>query len=219
MNQQPLYDRYKEIRGFAWEFLAAHEINSLPVDWRSICSRMNVEAVGYSQGVELFSVYDFGEVALANDAFSVYDEKWRIFYDDWHTTDYLPYFILHELGHILLRHPFKEKVIEAESEDGEIVEKTIFHSDFNRLEHTNLAYEQEARDLAVRVLSPACVLHALKVYDTEGISKLCGLPVIISEERAKRMERLVVKNRFGTLDEERRVMAKFQAFIANKRLV
>ena len=66
---------------------------------------------------------------------------------------------------------------------------------------------------ALRLLAPACVLHALRV-DTPGkIAALCGLPPRAAGLRDQRMALLNERDAFFSHPLERQVIAQFQPFI------
>ena len=69
---------------------------------------------------------------------------------------------------------------------------------------------------ALRLLAPACVLHALRA-DTPGkIAALCGLPPRAAGLRAQRMALLNKRDAFFSHPLERQVIAQFQPFIGRE---
>lgn len=74
-------------------------------------------------------------------------------------------------------------------------------------------YEQEAGMFAHRILMPLCVLKECKAFSAEKISKLCGTTVTASENRLKRLNKIMERNKFYLSPLENRVLEQFKEFI------
>lgn len=127
-----------------------------------------------------------------------YRGNWFIIYDDSLDAHHARMVIAHELGHILLGHEYKfaEQRFSASSK--------------------KLRCEREADMFAVRLLTPACVLHELNITDAESIRSLCQVPYSTARERAKRMRELELRSQFYKSPLERQVGANFSAFVKSQ---
>jgi len=196
------YIRYTHIRNLAWKLLLKHEVRSLPVDARALAEASDVRVMRYGDAEALIEACGLEKVQRENRAFSVYTDCWRILYDD---NSRAPMFaIAHELAHILLKHPMKQKKVGF---------FTAHYTDYNQGSVTFLADEQDADKFAVRLLAPACILHRLKMADTETIAELCGLPRRDAYERSERLKQLVQRNHFFSHKDEEEVYDQFYPYM------
>lgn len=114
-----------------------------------------------------------------------------IIYRDEEKPERCRFTIAHELGHIFLGHTLN-------NENGEDEEKAanIF-----------------ARDL----LAPACVLHELKAWDAETITRLCNISLQAASVRSERMQILKQRGAWYLHPLERQVYKQFEDFIFTNR--
>lgn len=96
--------------------------------------------------------------------------------------------IAHELGHILLE-----------------------HNNFDGL------IEREANSFSARLLMPIAVLHYCGISKPEDIAGACNVSIEAAQWRAKRLRVLIERNKFGTSDIERRLLAQFENYIKANR--
>ena len=108
------------------------------------------------------------------------------------------YTIMHEVGHIVMKH------IQDKPE-----------------------YEYEAERFAIDILAPACVLWGLNIHDPKNIKKLCNISITSAKKRADRMEILYKReqdflNKYGhscflQSQLERQVFKQFRSFIEEQK--
>ena len=196
------YLRYSNIRNMAWSLLIQCNMTRLPVDMRQMADQLGVSVMTYAESEKLIAACDLDAVRAQNRAFSVYTDRWFILYDAEGKT---PMFaIAHELAHILLKHPTKKQKCGL---------FTAHYTDFNCDMLTFIAEEQDADRLAVRLLSPACILRHLRVCDPKTLMELCGLPSREAVERVDRVAKLIQKGHFFSHKDEERVYEQFLPFM------
>lgn len=92
--------------------------------------------------------------------------------------------IAHEIGHILLKHYNLKNSI-----------------------------EKEANSFAARLLMPLGVLNAIGITKAEDIASVCNVSLESAEWRAKRMQEVVKRNKYGASDLERQLIQQFAIYI------
>ena len=179
------YKEYQKSRDLAWEILLREKVRALPVDVLQICKRLGIRVVqlrepraeagdGYSCIIE-----GVPYICIASDA----PHARRRFT------------VAHELGHILLGHVGKHRLVNREpSPDDDPI-------------------EQAANVFAARLLAPACVLWGCKATSAEEIATLCDISPTAAKIRAERMKILLERGRFCTSALERRVYRRFRKYI------
>ena len=185
-------------------------MNVLPVKISKICIGYGIEVLSYSKNEELITEIGNG-TELSNDGFT-YNKNGKpvIFYDDTKSPQRYRFTIGHELGHILLGHIGKYKLVNREP-----------HPDDNPI-------EQAANVFASRVLAPACVLWGLNVHSPEEIMRICDISYPAAQFRAERMEQLYKREKefiaahgrscFLLSPLEKTVYNRFNDFINRNRL-
>lgn len=154
------YKRYQESRDAVWEILINEGIFELPIRISHICKNLGIE----------IKIYDSQE---ENDGYSfILQGKPFIFVNQNIPKDQQRFACAHELGHILLGHVGKHKLVNREP------------SPYDN------AVEQQANSFATRLLAPACVLHELGILDAKSIAETCGISIKAAEFRAKRIKEL-----------------------------
>lgn len=182
------YKEYQSARNLTWEILIQENIRELPIDIVSLCRKLGI-AVKYSVPTE------------GNDG-------------ECTVVDGVPYILLrkdvstarkrftcaHELGHILLGHAGKYRLVSREPAP------------------TDNPIEQAANVFASRLLAPACVLWGCNARTAEEIARLCDISQTAAEFRVQRMQELYRRNRFLSSPLERQVYEQFKEFIKSNRL-
>lgn len=181
------YKDYQKSRDLAWEILLRERITELPVKVGPLCRQMGI-IVGY---------YDSAD---DNDGEStIVDGQAYIRIATGKPVRRQRFTCAHELGHILLGHTGKYKLVNREPSRGD-----------NPI-------EQAANVFAARLLAPACVLWALNARTPEEIAALCDISHQAASFRAERMDLLYRRNKFLSSPLERQVYAQFSDFIQQNR--
>lgn len=182
------YKDYQNSRDLAWEILVRERICELPVSVSSICRNMGIP-------IKLYNADD------DNSGYStIIDGKPIIFVKSTELAERQRFTAAHELGHILLGHVGKYKLVNREPSDND-----------NPI-------EQAANVFASRLLAPACVLWGCNICTAEQIAVNCKISVQSAEYRQKRMEILYRRNAFLTSPLERKVYENFSKYIEAHRL-
>lgn len=183
-----LYNEYKVSRDLAWKILINEHITALPVSVSSICKNMGIKIKLYEpeDGNSGFSTLMNGQAIIAVSRMDR-PERQR-------------FTAAHELGHILLGHVGKYKLVNREpsASDDPI--------------------EQAANIFASRLLAPACVLWGCGCKTAEEISQLCCISQQAAEFRAERMRILYERDAFLKSPLERRVYENFREYIEQNKL-
>lgn len=145
------YNSYKNARDASWQLLLDSKISELPVNISPILRLLNITVrkdltVNFKVGERGYSVFE-------NDSYQI-------------VVPDIPgpqkrYTILHEVGHIVMRH------IQDDPK-----------------------YEYEAERFAIDVLAPACVLWGMNIRKADDIAMLCNISLTSARIRAERMELL-----------------------------
>lgn len=183
-----MYENYKNSRDLAWRILIDQHITELPVSVSGICRNLGI-------AIKLYEPED------DNSGYStIIGGKAVIFVSSKDSPARQRFTAAHELGHILLGHVGKYKLVNREpsSEDNPI--------------------EQAANIFASRLLAPACVLWGCGVKDSEQISKLCNISQQAAGYRMERMELLYKRNAFLKSPLERQVYDNFKFYIKKNKL-
>lgn len=181
------YREYKNSRDLAWRVLINEGVVELPVMIGKLCRNMGIRVVYYTPTDE-------------NDGYStIIGDRAVIFVSKNCITARQRFTCAHELGHILLGHVGRYKLVNREPTRGD-----------NPI-------ELEANVFASRLLAPACVLWALDAREPEEIAALCRISQQAAQFRAERMKLLYARNRFLSSPLEQKVYEQFGEFIARKK--
>lgn len=182
------YQSYKNARDASWSLLIDVSISSLPVDIKPILKYLNIKVHK-----------DTNTQKASNErGYSVLkDNSYHIIVPDCPIPQ-KRYTIMHEVGHIVMKH------IQDKPE-----------------------YEYEAERFAIDILAPACVLWGLNIHDPKNIKKLCNISITSAKKRADRMEILYKRERdflikyghscFLQSQLERQVFRQFRSFIEEQK--
>lgn len=182
------YKHYQKSRDKAWQILIDYNIRELPINVGSLCRKMGIVA-------KLYEPKDI------NDGISIIvDGTAYVFVGSTSTPERQRFTAAHELGHILLGHVGKYKLVNREPSPGD-----------NPI-------EQEANVFAARLLAPACVLWGCGVQTADDIQRLCGISRPAAEYRMERMKILYARNKFLTSPLERQVYTQFAAYIQKNKI-
>ena len=180
------YKDYQNSRDMAWKILLQENVTELPVKAGELCRQMGIR-VAYFEAQE----DDDGKSTIIDG------QPWILIAKD-KPIRRQRFTCAHELGHILLGHTGKYKLVNREPSRGD-----------NPI-------EQEANVFASRLLAPACVLWALNARTPAEIVNLCDISYQAAEFRAERMAILYQRNRFLTSPLERAVYEQFSDFISSR---
>lgn len=181
------YSDYQNSRNLSWEILIREEVTELPVKIVTLCRNMGIR-VKYS---------DLGE--NSGEA-RIIDGNPMIFISQNEPIERQRFTVAHELGHILLGHVGKYRLVNREpsAKDNPI--------------------EQEANVFASRLLAPACILWGCGVKSAEDIAGLCSISYAAAEFRWNRFKILLDRDKFLTSPLEYKVYRKFLPYIKKNKL-
>lgn len=207
------YRRYQEARDAAWRTLLHFQVDALPVDVEAITGKMGLAVLPFPAAQEAARLA--GLIARAGSGPCVslrIQGVWQIFLRPGCLDERERRFALaHELGHLVLRHETYAlapgvRAFRGRENAGDLLEAPEELDDY-------------AADIfALRLLAPACVLHALGTDTPGGVAALCGLPPRAAAMRAERLELLARRDAFFTHPLEKQVWAQFQPFLQAMRL-
>ena len=202
------YRKYQEARDTAWRALLQLEEKTLPVDAEALARKSGAEVLPWPDPVQEERLFSLLERAGGGNCVSLRIRgRWHIFLRlDWLDGSRRRFSVAHELGHILLEHETRAlmpgvHVFAGAENDGDLI-----------LDPQDLA-DYAADIFAIRLLSPACILHELHTDTAGGIAALCGLPPRAAALRAERMELLNQRNAFYKNPLERQVRDAFLPFL------
>ena len=207
------YRRYQEARDAAWRTLLHFDVKALPVDPQAMARKMGLAVLPFPDAREAPRLA--GLISRAGEAPCVslrIRGAWQVFFrpnclDERETR----FALAHELGHLVLRHGTYAlapgvRAFQGSENAGDLLEDPQTLDDY-------------AADIfAIRLLAPACVLHALRIDTPGGVAEVCELPPRASALRAERMELLAQRDAFFIHPLEKQVWIRFQPFLQAKRV-
>ena len=182
------YKNYIISRNLAWEIILRENITELPIKVSALCRQMGIILKYYEPNDG-----NSGKAEMINGTPTIYINK-----ND--TAERQRFTVAHELGHILLGHVGKFKLVNREPS-----------ADDNPI-------EQAANVFAVRLLAPACVLHELNVQSADDIAQICGISMTAARYRFQRLQILNKRNKFYISPLERQVKNQFECYITKNKL-
>lgn len=182
------YTDYQNARDTTWKLLIDLNIKELPIQIGAICKTLGIK-------IKLYAPED------ENDGKSLIVENVPTIM----VSSKIPlprqrFTAAHELGHIMLGHVGKYKLVNREPTQND-----------NPI-------EQAANVFASRLLAPACVLWGCGAKTPEQIAALCGISHKAAQFRTERMEVLYKRNKFLFSPLEREVYQQFAAYIEENKL-
>lgn len=182
------YKDYKNTRDLVWEILIRERITELPVRVSELCRNMGIPIL-----LREFEDGNSGVSAMVNGNPIILVNKGD-------SPERQRFTAAHELGHIMLGHVGKYKLVNREPSPND-----------NPI-------EQAANVFASRLLAPACVLWGCNIHTTDEIAVNCKISRQAAEYRAARMEILYKRNAFLTSSLEREVYENFRQYIETHKL-
>ena len=182
------YTDYQNARDATWKLLIDQNIKKLPIQMGFLCKTLGIT-------IKLYVPID------ENDGMSFIVDNTPIILVSRETP--LPrqrFTAAHELGHILLGHVGKYKLVNREPNPNDS------------------PIEQTANVFASRLLAPACVLWGCNAKTPKQIAALCGISRKAAQFRADRMEVLYKRGKFLSSPLERKVYEQFADYIAKNKL-
>lgn len=208
-----MYSNYKKARDNAWRYLIRHKVKELPVDVFTLCRKDKITLVPYSDpdAHSMMELIGITEWMKKTDGLAVrVEEMTIIFWDDSLPITRQRFTVAHELGHIVngdLGPTPTKRNKEPSERDSPI--------------------ETAANIFASRILSPVCVLWALKVNNPDTISEMCNVSPTAARWRYKRLSLLYEREKtfmekygkscFLMSPLERQVFKQFKKYIKLRR--
>ena len=154
------YKEYQTARDAVWQILIAEKVNSLPIRITQICNNSGIVVKTY------YSDED-------NDGYSLILKGRPVIFINANCSKQRQRFTCaHELGHIILGHVGKYKLVNREP--------SVYDNPI----------EQQANVFASRLLAPACVLHELQLFDANQIAEKCDITLTAARYRLERLLKL-----------------------------
>ena len=183
-----IYSQYQISRNLSWQVLINEKINALPINLVELCRSMGI-------AVKLYNPLD------SNSGMTIMINSVPVILVTANESRERQRFtVAHELGHILLGHVGKYKLVNREPSPND-----------NPI-------EQAANVFASRLLAPACVLWGCKVKSVDEIMRMCGISRAAAEFRQQRMNELLKSNKFLIHPLERKVYFQFSDYISKNKL-
>ena len=182
------YKDYKNTRDLVWEILIRERITELPVRASELCRNMGIPILLHE-----FEDGNSGASAMVNGSPIILVNRSN-------SPERQRFTAAHELGHIMLGHVGKYKLVNREPSPND-----------NPI-------EQAANVFASRLLAPACVLWGCNIRTADEIAVNCKISKQAAEYRAARMEILYKRNAFLTSSLEREVYENFRRYIETHKL-
>ncbi|RGD75641.1 ImmA/IrrE family metallo-endopeptidase [Anaerofustis stercorihominis] len=177
-------EEYKNIRDLAWYILRETKVKKLPVNIVEVCAKLDVKVRSYDNDHNFAKNYKNGFSIILKNGDKV------IFYNKAIKNKYRNRFtIAHELGHIMLGH------------------------NINNSDKEYKIMETEANMFAIRILSPLCVLHEIKLDSAKELAEICRLSKQASNIRFKNFEKAEMENKFYMDPKEIKLVMQFKNFI------
>ncbi|MBQ8357058.1 MAG: ImmA/IrrE family metallo-endopeptidase [Clostridia bacterium] len=179
------YKDYQKSRDLAWEILHREKICALPVNVLEICKHLGMKVL---ENAELDPKVGDGLGCILGGVPYVFIRPGQ-------SRQRLRFTVAHELGHILLGHVGKYKLVNREPspQDDPV--------------------EQAANGFAARLLAPACVLWGCRVSSAAEIAALCDISPTAARYRWERMQILLERGKFLQSPLERKVYRQFKGYI------
>lgn len=182
------YKKYVLARDMAWKVLLDGGVHALPVRTSGLCRDMGIRVKLYEGREDS----DGESTILGGEPLILVSRNKPV--------PRQRFTAAHELGHILLGHVGKGRLVNREPSP------------------TDNPMEREANVFASRLLAPACVLWGCGVRSAEDIMALCDISRQAAEFRWQRLQTLYEREKFLTSPLERRVFEQFEEFIGKHRL-
>lgn len=182
------YKDYKNTRDLVWEILIRERITELPVRVSELCRNMGIPVLLHE-----FEDGNSGVSTMVNGSPIILVNRSDI-------PERQRFTAAHELGHIMLGHVGKYKLVNREPSPND-----------NPI-------EQAANVFASRLLAPACVLWGCNIHTADEIAVNCKISRQAAEYRAAHMEILYKRNAFLTSSLEREVYENFKQYIETHKL-
>lgn len=181
------YKDYQNSRDAVWRLLIDMQIKELPVKVSKICRDLGIKIkTGILENNSGLSVIiDGSPMILVNKNDIPARQRFTV---------------AHELGHIILGHVGKYKLVNREPQ-----------ADDNPI-------EQAANVFASRLIAPACVLWGLNCRTAEEISKVCDISITSAKFRMERMKLLYERDKFLSSPLEKQVFKQFSTYIKENKL-
>lgn len=181
------YSHYSTVRNMSWNCLIECNIQALPVSLSKICRHYGYTIIKNS-GLQAGSEFALKPNERGRNVIT--DNKIFIIVRDTDNIAAQRYSIVHEIGHILLRH--------------------------NNQKNLSQENENETERFAIDLLAPACVLWGLNLHTPEEIAEACNISITSARLRAERMGILYKRNKFLLHPLEQQLYKQFESFIAEQ---
>lgn len=187
------------VREAAWNYILEQRINFLPVDVFDLARRNGYGVYTYLEFAKIikkpisYIVKIYGRDGMV--FWSNADKRYVICYNADHPSGTIRWTIMHEIGHIVLKHITPQTPV------------------LSRVKRTD-AIEREADGFARRVLCPSVVLYHCRAFSIPDIVKLCGISEVAAYYRSRHMEAMEAdKGNFFHDPLEMEVFNQFRPFM------
>lgn len=179
------YKEYQNARDATWKILVDNNILVLPVPIIKICNNLHI-TVKYNERLT-------GNISSGQSTI-IKDKAYIMIAPDCNPQR-SRFTVAHELGHIILGHVGKYRLINREPDP------------------SDNPIGQAANVFASRLLAPACVLWGCRISSAEEIAWICNISLTAARYRYMRYQILLKRNKFLTSSLEREVYQQFNNFI------
>ena len=186
----PKYDfNYFAVRNNAWEFLIKNDIQKYPLNLQEIADKNNWLIWNYKYYCKIKNINEVSLIKKYPDGFTSEDKKgnFLICYNENNNKQRNRFTICHEIGHIVLRHLYK-----------------------------NDKLEKEANMFSARILMPMLLIKELNINSPEELAKLCDVSIESATYRLKRFNEVKGRERFYTNPYEIQLLEQLKDFLKTK---
>ncbi len=186
----PSYNfNYYNVRNNAWEFLIKNDVKKYPLNLQEIVDKNNWIIWSYKYYCKIKNIDEAKLIEKYPDGFTSEDRNgnFLICYNGKNNKQRNRFTICHEIGHIVLRHLYKNEKLET-----------------------------EANMFSARILMPMLLIKELKITSPEELARLCDVSIESATFRLKRFNEIKERERFYTNPLEIQLLEQLKDFLSTK---